>query len=145
MAYNRIGVLKQGESAEVIGQDMLSRWVQIKIPNSDSTGWVSLMTSYSQIQGDLKNVPHFTFTDFPKAAYIKNCTEHVLLVMPGEYYLENLFTNAQYLNEVRVDSGVYSIYDVTLPDEPLIQTVDMQEGETAYITVNGLGETHKCP
>ncbi len=145
MAYNRIGVLKQGESAAVIGQDMLSRWVQIKIPNSDSTGWVSLMTSYSQIQGDLKNVPRFTFTDFPKAAYIKNCTEHVLLVMPGEYYLENLFTNAQYLNEVRVDSGVYSIYDVTLPDEPLIQTVDMQEGETAYITVNGLGETHKCP
>lgn len=145
MAYNRIGVLKRGESAEVIGQDMLSRWAQIKIPNSDATGWVSLMTSYSQIQGDLKNVPHFTFTDFPKAAYIKNCTEHVLLVMPGEYYLENLFTNAQYLNEVRVDSGVYSIYDVTLPDEPLIQTVDMQEGETAYITVNGLGETHKCP
>lgn len=145
LAYNRIGVLKKGESAQVIAQDVLSNWVQINIPNSELTGWVSVMTNFSEISGDLKTIPNFTFTDYPKPAYIKNCTEHVLLVMPGEYYLENLFTNAQYLNEVRVDSSVYSIYDVTLPDEPLIQTVDMQEGETAYITVNGLGETHKCP
>jgi hypothetical protein len=145
MAYNRIGVLKKGEGAEVIGQDVLSRWVQINVPNTELTGWVSVMTQYSEITGDLKSVPNFTFTDYPLPAYIKNCTEHVLLVMPGEYYLENLFTNAQYLNEVRVDSGVYFIYDTTLPDEPLIQTVDMQEGETAYITVNGLGEKHKCP
>lgn len=145
MAYSRIGVLKKGESAEVIGQDVLSRWVQIKIPNSDLTGWVSIMTDFSEINGDLKTIPNFTFTDYPKPAYIKNCTEHVLLVMPGEFYLENLFTNAQGLNEVRVDSGVYSIYDVTLPDEPLIQTVDIQEGETAYIMVNGLGEKHNCP
>jgi hypothetical protein len=145
MAYNRIGVLKKGESAQVIAQDVLSNWVQINIPNSEFTGWVSVMTNFSEISGDLKSLPNFTFTDYPKPAYIKNCTEHVLLVMPGEYYLENLFTNAQYLNEVRVDSGVYSIYDVTLPDEPLIQTVDMQEGETAYITVNGLGVSHKCP
>lgn len=145
MAYNRIGVLKKGESAQVIAQDVLSNWVQINIPNSELTGWVSVMTPYSEISGDLKSLPNFTFTDYPQPAYIKNCTEHILLVMPGEYYLENLFTNAQYLNEVRVDSGVYSIYDVSLPDEPLIQTVDMQEGETAYVTVNGLGETHKCP
>jgi hypothetical protein len=145
MAYNRIGILKKGESAKVIAQDVLSNWVQIQIPNSEITGWVSVMTRFSEINGDLKSLPNFTFTDFPKPAYIKNCTEHVLLVMPGEYYLENLYTNAKYLNEVRVDSGVYSIYDVTLPDEPLIQTVDMQEGEIAYITVNGLGESHKCP
>jgi hypothetical protein len=145
MAYNRIGVLKKGESAQVIAQDVLSNWVQINIPNSELTGWVSVMTNFSEITGDLKSLPNFTFTDYPQPAYIKNCTEHILLIMPGEYYLENLFTNAQYLNEVRVDSGVYSIYDVTLPDEPLIQTVDMQEGETAYITVNGLGVSHKCP
>lgn len=145
MAYNRIGVLKKGESAEVIAQDVLSKWVQINIPNSELTGWVSLMTNYSEITGDLKTLPNFTFTDYPVAAYIKNCTEHLILVQPGEYYLENLFTNAQYLNEVRVDAGVYTIYDMSLPDEPKIQIVDMQEGETAYITVNGLGESHKCP
>jgi hypothetical protein len=145
MAYSRIGVLKKGESAEVIGQDVLSRWVQIKIPNSDSTGWVSIMTNFSEITGDLKTIPNFTFTDYPKPAYIKNCTEHELHIEPGDLYLYNLYTNAKYLNEVQVDSGVYYIYDATLPDVPLIQTVDVQEGEIVYVTVNGLGESHKCP
>ncbi|MBL8099805.1 MAG: SH3 domain-containing protein [Anaerolineales bacterium] len=145
MAYSRIGVLKKGESAEVIGQDVLSRWVQIKIPNSESTGWVSIMTNFSELTGDLKTIPNFTFTDYPQPAYIKNCTEHELHIEPGDLYLYNLFTNAKYLNEVQVDSGVYYIYDATLPDVPLIQTVDVQEGEVVYVTVNGLGEKHKCP
>ncbi|MBL8051247.1 MAG: SH3 domain-containing protein [Anaerolineales bacterium] len=145
MAYSRIGVLKKGESAEVIAQDVLSRWVQIKIPNSDLTGWVSMMTDFSEINGDLKTIPNFTFTDYPKPAYIKNCTEHELHIEPGNLYLYNLYTNAKYLNEVQVDSGVYYIYDATLLDVPLIQTVDVQEGEIVYVTVNGLGEKHKCP
>jgi len=145
MAYSRIGVLKKGESAEVIGQDVLSRWAQIKIPNSESTGWVSMMTNFSEITGDLKTIPNFTFTDYPKPAYIKNCTEHELHIEPGDLYLYNLYTNAKYLNEVQVDSGVYYIYDATLPDVPLIQTVDVQEGEIVYVTVNGLGDKHKCP
>jgi hypothetical protein len=143
--YSRISVLMKGESAEIIGRDVLSKWVQINIPNSESTGWVSLLTEYSEINGDLNQIPSFTFTDYPIPAYIKNCTEHVLLVQPGEYYLENLFTNAQYLNEVKLDPGVYTVYDMSLPDEPKLQTIDLQEGETAYITVNGLGEAHKCP
>lgn len=145
LAYSRIGVLEKGESAQVIGQDMLSNWVQIKIPNSEITGWVSLMTQYSEVNGDLKTLPNFTFTDFPQPAYIINCTEHELHIEPGEYYLYNLFTHNKSLNEIRVDSGVYYIYDATLPKVPLIKTVDLQEGETAYITVNGLGEGHKCP
>lgn len=145
LAYNRIGILKNGESAEVIGQDVLSKWAQINIPNSDVTGWVSLMTNYSEVTGDLSKIPDFTFTDFPLPAYIKNCTEHELYVEPGGFYLYDLYTNADSLNEIRVDSGVYSIYDLALADEPLIQTVDIQEGETAYIMVNGLGEKHKCP
>ena len=143
--YSRIGVLSKGTSAEVIGRDVLSKWVQINIPDSNTTGWVSMLTEYSQITGDLSQIPDFTFTDYPIPAYIENCTEHILLVQPGEFYLENLFTNAQYLNEVQLDPGVYTVYDVTLPDEPKLQTIDLQEGETVYITVNGLDESHKCP
>lgn len=143
--YNRIGVLTKGMSAEVIGQDVLSNWVQIKIPDSDNLGWVSIQTNFHRIDGDLSQIPDFTFPDFPVAAYIKNCTEHILLVEPGEIYLENLFTNAQGLNEARLDSGIYSVYDATLPELKLIQTIDVQEGETVYITINGLGKSHKCP
>lgn len=143
--YSRIGVLTKGMSAEIIGKDVLSKWVQIKIPDSKSTGWVSIQTQFSEITGDLKQIPDFTFTDFPLPAYIKNCTEHELWIEPGGYYLYSLFTNAQSLNEVRVDSGVYYVYDLSVPDEPLIKKIDLQENQTAYITVNGLGESHKCP
>ncbi|KXK15267.1 MAG: peptidase S1 family protein [Chloroflexi bacterium OLB14] len=143
--YSRVGVLMKGDSAEVIGRDVLSKWVQIKIPDSEFTGWVSLLTEYSQLNGDLSHIPSFTFTDFPLPIYIINCTEHDLRVQPGDYYLYNVFTHSDSLNEARLDSGLYSVYDATLPNSPLIDKIDLQEGETAYITVNGLGETHQCP
>lgn len=143
--YSRVGVLTKGMTAEVIGRDVLSKWVQINIPNSESTGWVSMLTEYEQIDGDLSRIDSFTFTDYPVPAYIENCTENLLLVQPGEYYLENVFTAGQYLNEVQLDPGLYTIYDMTLPDEPKLQIIDLQEGETAYIMVNGLGVSHKCP
>jgi hypothetical protein len=143
--YNRIGLLKSGESARVIGQDVLSKWVQVEIPGSDAAGWVSLLTPFTQIEGDLSTVESFTFTDWPQPAYIKNCTEHDLLIGPGDLYLYSLWFNPQYWNEVQVDPGTYSVYDLFVPDEPLIQIVDIREGETVYITVNGLGVYHNCP
>lgn len=143
--YNRIGLLKKGESAQVIGRDVLSKWVQVNIPGKEATGWVSLLTDFTQIEGDLSQVEAFTFTDWPQPAYIKNCTEHDMIVGPNELYLYSLWTNAQYLNEVQVDPGVYTIYDLFVPGEPLVETVDIEEGETYYITLNGLGVYHKCP
>lgn len=143
--YNQIGVLTKGESAQVVGQDVLSKWVQVRIPNAEFTGWVSLLTPFTKIEGDLSQVEAFTFTDWPLPAYIKNCTEHDLLVGPDELYLYNLFTNSKYLNEVQVDPGRYYIYDLFLDGEPKIQTVDIREGDTIYITVDGSGTEHLCP
>lgn len=144
-AYNRIGLLKSSTSAEVIGRDILSKWVQVYIPGTETTGWVSLLTPFSQIEGDLSQVPSFTFKEWPEPAYIKNCTEHDMLIGPNEIYLYSLWTNSKYLNEEQVDPGVYEIYDLFVPGEPLVETVDVQEGETVYITVNGLGVEHNCP
>ena len=143
--YDRIGLLKKGESADVIGQDVLSKWVQINIPNTKNTGWVSLLTPFSQIDGDLSAIPSFTFKEWPEPAYIKNCTEHDMLIGPNEIYLFSLWTNSKYLNEEQFDPGVYEIYDLFVPGEPLVQTIDLQEGETFYITLNGLGVEHNCP
>ena len=142
--YDRIGVLKSGEQAEVIGRDVLSKWVQVKIPGSEQTGWISILTEYSQIDGDLSQVNSFTFTDFPQPSYIENCTEHDLLVLPNEFYLYSLYTNSTYLNEVQVDPGVYTIKDLSVEGEPVYLTVDVREGQTVYITVNALDETHLC-
>lgn len=143
--YDRIGLLKSGESAEVIGRDILSKWAQVNIPGKEATGWVSLLTPFTRIEGDLSQVEAFTFTDWPQPAYLKNCTEHDMMIGPGELYLYSLWTNAQYLNEVQVDPGEYAIYDLFVPGEPLVETVDIQEGETYYVTLNGLGVYHNCP
>lgn len=145
LPYNQIGVLRKGESANIIGQDVLSRWVQIQIPGSDATGWVSIMTDFTSVQGDLNAVPDFTFTDWPQPAYVKNCTEHDILLEPGEIYLYSAYTNADYLNEAQVDPGVYTAYDLFVPGEPEIQKVEIREGMYVYLTLNGLGVNHKCP
>ena len=50
MPYNPIGVLYKGTSADVIARDVLSKWVQVVIPNSDETGWVSIQTRIFQIE-----------------------------------------------------------------------------------------------
>jgi hypothetical protein len=75
MAFNPIDVLYKDTSAQVIARDVLSKWVQIKIPNSDKTGWVSIQTKYSQLDGEIKDLPEFTPTDWPVAAYVRNCTD----------------------------------------------------------------------
>lgn len=143
--YDRIGVLSKGESAQVIGRDLLSKWAQIQIPGSDEvTGWVSLLTEFTEIQGDLSQVSSFTFTDWPLPSYIENCTEHDLLILPNELYLYSLYTNDKYLNEIQVDPGTYSIKDLFVDGEPVYMTVDVREGQTIYITENALDETHKC-
>lgn len=143
-AFDRIGLLSKGESANVIGQDVLSKWVQVTIPGGEQTGWVSLLTPFSQLNGDLSSVQSFTFTDWPKPAFIENCTEHELLVLPNELYLYNVFTNSSFLNEVQVDPGVYQIKDLFVAGEPVYLTVDVSEGEVVYITENALGEKHLC-
>lgn len=143
--YDRIGLLKNGASAVVIGRDVLSKWVQVQIPETESTGWVSLQTPFSALDGELDSVPSFTFTDWPELAYIKNCTEHDLIIMPNELYLYSLWTNAQYLNQAQIDPGYYEVRDASLPGEPLIQMVDIKEGDLIYITMNGLEEYHNCP
>ena len=145
MPYNPIGFLRNGVSAQVIAVDVLSNWAQINVPDMDMTGWIYLHTPYSKIDGDISQLPDFTFTDWPAPAYIKNCTEHDMYIMPGDIYLYSLYTNAKYKNEVQVDPGTYIAYDMFYPDEPEAQTLDIFEGMTGYITTNGIGEGHKCP
>lgn len=145
MEYNPIGVLHKGASAQIIAQDVLSDWVQIQVPETDLTGWVSIQTMFSRIDGDLSQLPNFTFTEWPEPAYIKNCTEHDMMIAPGEIYLPSLYTNAQYLNEIQVNPGTYIAYDLFIPGEPEAQEFEIREGTQAYITFNGLGVEHKCP
>ncbi len=143
MAYNQIGVLHKDTSADVIARDVLSKWVQVVIPDSDKTGWVSLQTDYSKLNGELSSLPDFTFTDWPVPAYLYNCTEHDMYIMPGEIILTSYFTHPN--NQVWLNPGTYTVYDDALPKRPEVRTVEIREGVNDAIVVDGLGNHHKCP
>jgi len=142
-AYNPINVLYKGTSAPVIQRDVLSNWVQIIIPNSNETGWVSIQTDYSKLDGDLKALPEFTPTDWPIPAYLRNCTHHQMYIMPSEIVLPSSLSQPE--NEIWLYPGSYIVYDIDAPGEPEVLQVDIREGITVEILDDGLGEHRKCP
>ena len=143
MAYNPIGVLYKDISAAVIRRDVLSNWVQIIIPNSDNTGWVSIQTDYTRTIGDLKTLPEFTPTDWPIPAYLRNCTHHQMYIMPSEIVLPSSLAHPE--NEIWLYPGSYTVYDLDVPGEPEVLQVDIREGITMEILDDGLDRHRKCP
>jgi uncharacterized protein YraI len=141
--YNQVGVLYKGTSAVVIARDVLSKWVQINIPDSDETGWVSNQSQFSRLNGEFDSLPDFTFTEWPVPAYLYNCTEHDMYIMPGEILITSYFTHPN--NQAWLNPGTYTVYDATLPDVPEVTTVNIREGDDQAILVDGSGNHHKCP
>jgi len=143
MPFNSIAVLYKDTSAEVIAREVLSNWVEIKFPNSDQTGWVSIQTQYSMIEGDLQDVPEQSPTEWPVPAYLRNCTYHQMYVEPSEVVIPSYYQYPN--NEIRINPGSYSVYDIDVPDEPIVAEIEIREGSEIEIVKDGLGDNHKCP
>jgi hypothetical protein len=122
---------------------VLSDWVQIQIPNTDQTGWVSIQTSYSQIKGDLEDLPEFTTTEWPVAAYLRNCTHHRMYVPQADMVIPSSFEFPD--NEVWIYPGTYTVLDIDVSGDPGVMDFTIREGESVEIRWDGLGEKRKCP
>ena len=142
MAYNPISVLYKNTSTKVIARDVLSKWVQVVLPDSDKTGWVSIQTEYSKLNGEFASLPDFTPTDWPIPAYLRNCTRHDMYVMPGEITLYSYFAYPD--NEVWLYPGFYTVQDLFVPGEPQVLDFEIREGLEIEIQDDGLGEHSKC-
>jgi hypothetical protein len=143
MAFNPIGVLYKGKTLDIIGRDVLTKWVQVILPNSKNTGWISVKTDYSEVIGDLSILPDFTPTLWPVPAYIRNCSHHEMYIQPGEITLPSSFNNPN--NEIWLYPGKYTVYDLEVTDYPAVMDVTMREGLSVDILFDGLGEKRKCP
>lgn len=143
MAFNPIGVLYKDTSTKVIARDVLSDWVQIQIPNSDQTGWVSVQTDYSQIEGNLEDLPKFTITEWPVAAYLRNCTHHRMYVLPADVIIPPSLEFPD--NEAWIYPGTYTVLDIDVPGDPEVAKITIKEGAEIEIREDGLGEKRKCP
>jgi hypothetical protein len=142
MAFNPVGVLYKGTSTKVIARDVLSKWVEVEIPNSSKTGWVSIQTDYSQIEGDLKGLPEFTPTEWPVAAYVRNCTYHRMYLLPGEIVIPSSLEEPE--NEVWIYPGIYTVQDIDVSGDPEVGNITIQEGTEVEIRDDGSGEHRKC-
>lgn len=143
LAYDPVGVLYKNTGARAIARDVLSEWVQIEMPKSRGTGWVSLQTQYSQLQGNLETLPGFTSTDWPVPAYIINCTHHRMYVLPVEVVIPSSYQFPD--NQVWIYPGSYVVHDIDVAGEPEVAQVDIREGSVVEINKDGLGEHRKCP
>jgi hypothetical protein len=144
MAFNQIGVLRDGQSVDVLARDVLSKWAQIGIPGQDGhMGWVSLQTRYSSVDGDVSTLSVIQPEIWPEPAYVRNCTFHQMFIQPGEILLPSLLEEPE--NEVWVYPGVYTVYDIDHPDEPDVKDIQIREGIEVEIQVDGNGDKHKCP
>ena len=143
MAFNPTGVLYKDTSVKVIARDVLSKWVQIEIPNSDKTGWVSIQTQYSEIRGDIQYLPEYTPTEWPVPAYVRNCTHHQMYVLPVEILLPSSYRSPD--NEAWIYPGSYTVIDLDVSGEPTVAEITVKEGSEIEIRDDGSGEHRKCP
>ena len=144
LAYNPIAVLKSGQVVTALGRDVLARWIQIPIPGQpNKTGWVSIQTQFSAVSGDVMSLPEVTNVPRPVATYFRNCTNHQMIVEPGDIVLAAV--NGYPDNIQWINPGIYTVHDYDLPTQPEVLSAELREGITVDILDDGSGEHRKCP
>jgi len=143
MAFNPIGILYKNTRAKVLARDVLNDWAQIQIPNSNKTGWLYIQSDFLQIEGEIKDLPEITPTDWPVAAYVRNCTHHRMWVFPGEIVIPTSYSHPD--NESRINPGSYRVYDIDVSGDPEVAQIVVKEGSDIEINEDARGERRKCP
>lgn len=144
MAFNPAGALMDGQSATATARDPLSKWLQIPIPDKPGeTGWVSIQTKYSAVNGDVMSLPELAPTTWPVLAFIENCTYDQMEIDPGAIILPSFTYFPD--NRIQINPGVYSIHDTDVTGSPEVMNVEIKEGSSIDVTVDGNGKKRKCP
>jgi hypothetical protein len=144
LAFNPISVLMKGETVVATGRDVLSRWLRIPLPGDPhKTGWITVVTQYTRITGDIDGLPEVSPTEWPVLASIRNCTHDLMVANPGGITIPALDYFPD--NDVQIDPGSYTILDVDVDKYPEVMKVQVKEGSAVDIIYDGTGEKHKCP
>jgi hypothetical protein len=144
LAFNPIAVLIKGQTVVATARDVLAKWVQVQLPGDPkNTGWITILTDYTQVLGDVASLPEVSPTEWPDLAFLRNCTHDLMEADPGgvtvppvDYFPDN---------EVRINPGTYHIHDLDVDKYPEVLVVDIREGSAIDIRVDGTGEKKKCP
>lgn len=144
LAFNPIGALLQGQSARALARDVLSEWLQIRLPDQPSqTGWVSIQSQFTRVDGDVMRLPEVQPDYWPVGASVRNCTLHQMLLNPGNITLPSVINFP--FNDVMVNPGTYTVIDTDIDTYPSVARIQVQEGSAIDIRVDGNGDKKKCP
>lgn len=140
--HNFIGVLYDGETVIATGRDRISRWLRVEIPSNPGVeGWITTETGYTQVSGDVVNLP-FMETEPAIPAYIRNCTKTTIVILPEDVQLLDKY-NEPY-NEEQFIVGHHRVLDLDFPGTAWLEDVELSEGKTVDIIYDGAGDKSKC-
>ena len=144
LAFNSIAYLSKGAVVTATGRNVLSSWLRVSLPEDSSRiGWISIMSEFTDVRGDLDSLPEIDPQEWPELASVRNCTYHELWVEPAGLSLPPVYEFPN--NDLRLNPGTYSILDTDVEGYPEVLKVDLREGVTIEVLVDGLGEKKKCP
>ncbi len=143
-SFDAIAVLKKGETVQALARSILDGWVQVPVPSMPGrTGWVSLLTNYSQVDGYVLDLPKIDIVEWPVGSYLINCTSHQLLVKPLETALPPVSQSPG--NRVWFPPGFYSVYDTEVAGQPEVLQVQLGGHTEVKIRRDGNGLRSECP
>lgn len=144
ITFTAIGKLRKGITAQVIACSILIGWVQIPISTDPlKTGWVSIQTDYSRVDGNIRDLPVIKIVEWPNGSYLRNCTGHQLIVKPGDTLLPSVADAPN--NRVWFAPGSYVISDLDVPGQPMVKEIRLSPRTEVDLRKDGDGKLWDCP
>ncbi len=144
ISFDAIAVLENGQTATAVARSVIDGWIQIPIPSQPSKmGWVSTMTAHSIVIGNVLDLPRIDAVEWTSGSYILNCTQHRLIVKPGEQIVEPASTTAQ--NRVWFAPGLYTVYDLDMSGQPVVLNLNIRAHGQVTVHRDGTNQWSDCP
>ncbi len=142
--FDAIAELPEGQTVPVFARSIQDGWVQVPLPSQPSSyGWVSIKAGFSQVNGYALDLPLITKVEWPFGAYLRNCTDHQVILEPGDTLVPTV--SAAPANKVWFTPGLYSVYDTEVTGRPLITQVKLWSHTSLDLLKDGNGQKYLCP
>ncbi len=142
--FDAIAELPDGQTVPVVARSIQDGWVQVPLPSQPgSYGWVSIKAGFSQVNGYVLDLPLITKVEWPFGAYLRNCTDHQVILAPGDTLVPPV--SAAPANKVWFTPGLYTAYDMDVPGRPVITQVKLWSHTSLDLLKDGTGAKYTCP
>jgi hypothetical protein len=142
--FDAIAVLRKGMTVTALARSIMNGWVQVPIPSQEGkTGWVSILTDYSIVSGNVLDLPRIDGVEWPVGSYLLNCTTHQMVVEPGDKTLQPVSDSPN--NRVWFSPGLYTVYDLDVSGHPQVKNLSLDSRTELKIIKDGNGLRSECP